>query len=621
MSISTVWSLEVGKSSLKAVKLHRDQAALEIVAVDKIDYEAGESGIDAVSESKSALRTFASRNTIDCPVAVVHPSRSAFSRFIQLPPVDPKKLEEMVGYEAQQQIPFPIDEVIWDYHISEGENGAMEKEVGIFAVRREAISDFILDYEQLPLELISVGYIGLLNYVIYDLRPNRPVVVLDIGSDDTDLLIVDGKRFWFRSLAGAGKDFTQALQEKFKLDFPKAEEMKIEGAKSEHAAKIFQVLQPHLRDMVNEINRSIGFYKSQAGEVKFEDLFLFGNGSKLLGLKNFLQEHLKFRVHQAKGFHRLRVNREANVALLQRDFPAFASSVGVGIQALGEGEVEANLLPQEKQEALEFKKKQKKVLLAAASLLVIPAWLYFSYDGKIRSAQTAFDSAGIVGELQARAKEIAKVDEALAESQARETLHVLGGVKDRIEPREAWGVIQELFSRPPNAAVVELQKFDQTDEDSKASQLAAEQEALNEKKWWLTLVEIRRGWLDAAGKFAEKRERESTASPVYEVSVSGVRYRIGTQTQNFEAVREQMRQLVAEKLRERFGAAYSDEAVTVEILGEEPPRIFTDHAAIRQKSGPKDKEDAARSQGVLFEFKVRWLQPLREPETEKGTEE
>jgi type IV pilus assembly protein PilM len=206
MSITTVWSLEVGKSSLKAVKIHRDQAALEIVAVDKIDYEAGESGIDSVNQAKEALRTFASRNTIDCPVAVVHPSRSAFSRFIQLPPVDPKKLDEMIGYEAQQQIPFPIDEVIWDYHISEGENGAMEKEVGIFAVRREAISDFILDYEQFPLELISVGYIGLLNYVIYDLRPNRPVVVLDIGSDDTDLLIVDGKRFWFRSLAGAGKD-------------------------------------------------------------------------------------------------------------------------------------------------------------------------------------------------------------------------------------------------------------------------------------------------------------------------------------------------------------------------------------------------------------------------------
>ena len=204
MSISTVWSIDVGKSSLKAVKISREQTSLEILAVDKIDFEANDSGVDSIGQAKEALRTFAARNTIDCPVAVLHPSRSAFSRFIQLPPVDPKKLEEMIGYEAQQQIPFPIDEVIWDHHVSDGDDESMEKEVGIFAVRKEAISDFMLDYDEFPMELITVGYIGLLNYVLFDLRPNKPVVVLDMGSDHTDLLIVDGTRFWFRSLPSAG---------------------------------------------------------------------------------------------------------------------------------------------------------------------------------------------------------------------------------------------------------------------------------------------------------------------------------------------------------------------------------------------------------------------------------
>jgi len=214
MSINTVWSIDVGKSSLKAIKIHREQSSLEIIAVDKIDFEATDSGIDSIGQAKNAMRTFAARNTIDCPVAVVHPSRSAFSRFINLPPVDSKELDKMIEYEAQQQIPFPIDEVIWDYHISEDEGVSAQKEIGIFAVRQEAISDFMLDYQDFPLELISVGYIGLLNYVTFDLRPNRPVVVLDMGSDHTDLLIVDGQKFWFRSLPSAGKDFTQALQEK-----------------------------------------------------------------------------------------------------------------------------------------------------------------------------------------------------------------------------------------------------------------------------------------------------------------------------------------------------------------------------------------------------------------------
>ena len=106
-----VWSIDVGKSSLKAVKMQRERNHLEIVAVDKVNYTVEADGVDSLHQAKDAIQTFASRNVINCPVICSHPGHSAFSRFIQLPPVDAKKLEEMIGYEAQQQIPFPIDEV------------------------------------------------------------------------------------------------------------------------------------------------------------------------------------------------------------------------------------------------------------------------------------------------------------------------------------------------------------------------------------------------------------------------------------------------------------------------------------------------------------------------------
>ena len=141
-AFQTVWSIDVGKSSLKAVKLHRERNSIEILAVEKLDYPVDETGVNSIQHSKEALRTFAQRNDIRDPVIVSHPGHSAFSRFIQLPPVDAKKLDEMIGYEAQQQIPFPIDEVIWDYHICQDETMGAEKEVGIFAVRKEVISDF-----------------------------------------------------------------------------------------------------------------------------------------------------------------------------------------------------------------------------------------------------------------------------------------------------------------------------------------------------------------------------------------------------------------------------------------------------------------------------------------------
>ena len=213
---------------------------------------------------------------------VALPSRSALTSFIPIPPVDGKKLAELIGYEAQQNIPLPIDEVIWGSHVS-GDTDDGEKEVGIFAVRSEEVSDILIDFSQVghEIDVLTLGNVGLLNLIRFDLRPTRPIVALEIGSDHTDLIVVNGPRFWFRSLPIAGKDFTAALEERFGCTQEEAENLKVTAARSEHAAKIFQVLQPLLRDLVSEINRSIGYYKSRVGEVKIEDLFLYGGSSKL----------------------------------------------------------------------------------------------------------------------------------------------------------------------------------------------------------------------------------------------------------------------------------------------------------------------------------------------------
>ena len=610
MSISTVWSLDVGKSSLKAVKIHREQSSLEILAVDKIDFEGGEAGIDSINQAKDALRTFAARNTIDCPVAVMHPSRSAFSRFIQLPPFDAKKLDEMIGFEAQQQIPFPIDEVIWDYHVADsGEEGG-DTNVGIFAVRREDIADFMLDYEQFPLELISIGYIGLLNYVLFDLRPTKPVVVLDMGSDHTDLLIVDGKSFWFRSLPSAGKDFTQALQEKFKLDFPDAEALKTEGAKGENAAKIFQVVQPLIRDLVHEINRSIGFYKSQAGEVKFEDLFLFGNGSKLLGLKKSLEEQLKFRVHQAKGFHRLRVNRESNVALLQSQFPAFASCVGSGIQALDAGDCSVNLLPQEKQEELEFKKKQKTVLIAASALYLLIGWFYVSYKGKISSAEGALADTTVVKELDDTKKQVDRiVDDELPALHERGA-ELATALAIREVPVEAWVIAQRVFEQFDNGAVasdgVEVPENEVT---AKSRERRVAQQQLNDTKWWFTGLEVRSVRVDPATRRLLTKETEGV--PAYEVTLAGASTPSDEgMTEDGDQVRMRIQNKVLSVLQEFYSAEDypSTDSITVETTPGQL-RIFSSFekrgGRTLRRVGETDAE-----QGQFFEFKLKWLQPI-----------
>ena len=100
----SVWSIDIGKSALKAVRMRRERNSLEIAEVDRIEFATGGDGVDAASEVRNALEVFTSRHAVRDAVVVSHPGQGAFSRFIKLPQMDSKRLDEMVGYEAAQLI-------------------------------------------------------------------------------------------------------------------------------------------------------------------------------------------------------------------------------------------------------------------------------------------------------------------------------------------------------------------------------------------------------------------------------------------------------------------------------------------------------------------------------------
>ena len=108
-----VWCIDGGKSSLKAIKIQRSGNGAEIVAAEKIEHPTG-AGPEA---NAAAISTLASQHSVSGPLAIALPSRSALTSFITVPPVDGKKLEELIGYEAQQNIPLPMEDVIWDSHV------------------------------------------------------------------------------------------------------------------------------------------------------------------------------------------------------------------------------------------------------------------------------------------------------------------------------------------------------------------------------------------------------------------------------------------------------------------------------------------------------------------------
>ena len=142
-STQAVWGIDVGRCALKAIKLRSAaDGKVEVLGHDYVAHESilSEPGVNRQELISAALEKFLSRNDITKDQVVVSvPGQHTLARFTKLPPVAPKRIPDIVRYEADQQIPFDMDEVIWDYQIFEQE-GVPDVEVGIFAMKRERLS-------------------------------------------------------------------------------------------------------------------------------------------------------------------------------------------------------------------------------------------------------------------------------------------------------------------------------------------------------------------------------------------------------------------------------------------------------------------------------------------------
>src|SRR5213082_2519856 len=130
MASNFAWGIDVGNRALKAVKLVRDGDQLRVDDFDVIEHETvlSNAGDNKEELIKLALSNFATRHPgKGGQYAVAVSGQASFARFIKLPPVEPKKIPEIVRFEAIQQIPFPLDDVEWSYQLFSRPNHPMSR--------------------------------------------------------------------------------------------------------------------------------------------------------------------------------------------------------------------------------------------------------------------------------------------------------------------------------------------------------------------------------------------------------------------------------------------------------------------------------------------------------------
>lgn len=369
-----VWGIDVGQCSLKAMKLQVAGEGVELAEFDVIEHEGilSQAGPEANAMVRAAIEKFLSKHDVKGTKVVVSvPGQQTLTRFIKMPPVEPKKIPDMVKYEAGQQIPFDMDEVVWDYQVFQ-EPDSPDIEVGIFAIRRELIRNHLAQFTELGIEPVvaQAGPMASYNAIKFDQPPpeGESMVLLDMGAVSTDLIVMTGNTIWSRPVPIGGNRFTEALVSAFKISFKKAEELKRSAASSKYARQIFQAMRPVFADLVSEIQRSIGSYTSNHREAHITRALGMGNAFKLPGLQKFLQQNLQIDFNKLSEFNKLTTGSIGQSPEFVENQMSFAMAYGLALQGLEISAVDSNLLPPEVRKALLWSKKRVWFGAAAACL-------------------------------------------------------------------------------------------------------------------------------------------------------------------------------------------------------------------------------------------------------------
>ena len=380
----SAWGIEIGAHAIKAVRLELvgDEAAITDFAYIPHNKPLTTPDLDVAEMTRLTMgQLVASKNLEDQKVVISVPGHSALARFAKLPPVEPKMIPNIVKFEAVQQIPFPIEEVEWDYQTFASPDNP-EVEVGIFAITKERIEERLKLYAEYGIrpEIVTLGPLAVFNAVSYDLAlesEHKPVVVLDIGTQASDVIIADNSRCWIRTFPLGGTHFTETLLTAFQISYGKADRLKAESATSKYARQMMQAMRPVFGDLVQEVQRSIGHYQTNHRESPLATVLAVGSTFRIPGLRKFLGQQLSLEINRMDEFKRIRIEGREAADFLANSIN-FVTSYGLALQGIGLSRISINLAPVRGLREKIWSAKNRWFIGAASIALIGAAAMYIS---------------------------------------------------------------------------------------------------------------------------------------------------------------------------------------------------------------------------------------------------
>ncbi|MFC6617152.1 type IV pilus assembly protein PilM [Deinococcus radiophilus] len=351
------FGLEIGTSAIKAVMLGPGGSALQhaVMAPTPLGSMRDGSVVEPQAIANEIRSLLGGSGIQTRQVVTAIPNQATVTRNILIPKMTLKELREsdVIRYEAERYIPYPIDEVTLDFHVLDNPDILPEDaqmEVVVAAVPNDVVNRHVETLQMAGLQPTVVdvkGFAAMRTIGLRGLGADEVVLTLEIGASSSVIGLMRGERLLMsRNINVAADDFTTALQKAFDLEFGAAEALKLsyqmpgsglaDPAQSHSPARVSEALRPTMIDLITEVRRSLEFYRVQSGELMIDQLVMAGGGAKLSGLDSAMSEALGIPTEMVQPWQFVDMPM-GNDPALSEYAPEYTVPLGLALRGAGRG--------------------------------------------------------------------------------------------------------------------------------------------------------------------------------------------------------------------------------------------------------------------------------------------
>ncbi len=340
--------LDIGSSAVKAVELKPVGKGYKVAAFgsEPVPPDSIVDGaiIDAAAVVEAIRRVFDTRNIKTKEVAASLSGNAVIVKKIALPAMTEAELAESIYWEAEQYIPFDIQDVNLDYQILDrGDTGGKSTmDVLLVAAKKEKIADYtgVIGQAGRVAVVIDVDAFALQNAyeVNYGTEPGAVVVLLNAGASATNINFLEGDQSVFtRDISTGGNAYTEALQKELNLPFEQADQLKrglsIDGVSFDDARPVLRAVTENL---MLEVQKTFDFYKASAASDRITRMVVSGGASRAEGFTELLHERFQAPVELFDPFKKVGFDAGRFSVDSAEIAPTAAVAVGLALRRAGD---------------------------------------------------------------------------------------------------------------------------------------------------------------------------------------------------------------------------------------------------------------------------------------------